>query len=228
MGTFIDLTGRKFGKLTVLRQDGYKEVGKRNIRKPYWLCQCECGNVKRICGDNLRSGVSNSCGCEVRRATIERSTKHGFAKRGHERSRIYTIWANMIKRCENQSNDDYKNYGGRGITVCDEWHDFILFKEWAFKNGYADNLTIDRIDVNGNYEPDNCRWVCWDVQANNTRRTIKIKFGNVEYSLREWCEILNLNYHTVNSRRRKGIPTIEAMFTPVFHERKMQIEDMSK
>lgn len=222
MGNIIDLTGRRFGKLTVIGRGESRRIGKRMALKPYWICKCDCGNIKEICGDNLRSGISNSCGCEVRKSTIMRSTKHGFARRGRNRSRIYSIWHKMIERCDKPTNKEYRNYGGRGISVCDEWHDFETFKDWAYSNGYSNTLTIDRIDVNGNYEPSNCRWATWHMQANNTRRNVKVKIGDVTHTMREWCEILNLHYSTVNARRRRGIDALDAMFTPVFHSAKSE------
>lgn len=214
MGKFIDLTGQRFGMLTVIRQGESRPVGKRKVMKPYWVCQCDCGVIKEICGENLRSGASKSCGCQVRKATIERCTTHGYARRGKDRSRIYNIWSNMKKRCENTSCEDYHNYGGRGIEVCDEWHDFDNFYQWAYGNGYSDDLTIDRIDVNGNYCPSNCRWVTWKDQANNQRKTIKVTIDGITHSLKEWCEMLGVNYSTVQNRRRMGMDIYEALFTP--------------
>lgn len=215
MGKLIDLTGLRFGKLTVIGYVENRPVGKRTVMKPYWRCKCDCGNVKDICGDNLRSGASQSCGCETRRATIERSTKHGFAKRGKNRSRIYSIWASMIRRCTSSTEKAYKYYGERGITVCDEWKDFESFKNWAFANGYDKKLTIDRIDVNGDYEPSNCRWVGMDIQANNTRANVMITLGEITHSMSEWCRILNLNYYAVRARRNLGWSDYDALFTPL-------------
>lgn len=220
MGKLIDLTGQKFGKLTVIGIGERRPVGRRGVMKQYWVCQCECGANKEICGDNLRSGVSQSCGCATREATIERSTKHGFAKRGHKRSRIYSIWASMLGRCERSTDDAYCYYGGRGITVCDEWHDFLTFKDWAMSNGYDKNLTIDRIDVNGNYEPTNCRWVPQCVQNNNTRQNTMITLGRVTHSLADWCRAFNLNYSAVRARRSLGWNDYDALFTPLLFEKK--------
>lgn len=215
MGQVIDLTGKRFGMLTVLRQGESRPVGKHNRLKLYWVCRCDCGTIKEIVGDNLRSGATNSCGCQVTKATIERSTKHGYSRRGENRSRIYKIWSKMKARCEHENDPAYKDYGGRGIKLCDGWHDFLTFKDWSYNHGYTDDLTIDRIDVNGNYEPDNCRWVGWDIQHNNTRNTIKVTLGDITHSLSEWCRELNLRYSTVQSRIHRGIDVYEAMFTPV-------------
>lgn len=220
MGKLIDLTGQRFGKLVVTEIGEKHPIGKNGTMKQYWICQCDCGKTKEICGDNLRSGVSKSCGCETRKATIERSTKHGFAKRGKNRSRIYSIWASMIRRCTNPKEMSYKDYGGRGIAVCDEWTDFQTFKDWAFANGYDDKLTIDRINVNGNYEPSNCRWVDMNVQANNTRANVMITLGRITHSMSDWCKILNLNYYVVRARRNLGWSDYDALFTPLLFTRK--------
>lgn len=217
MSKVIDLTGMRFGKLTVISRSENRFIGKRKASKPYWLCQCDCGNTKEICGDNLRSGSSNSCGCETSRSTIERSEKHGFARRGKNRSRLYSIWAKMISRCECKNDKAYCFYGERGISVCEEWHEFVVFKDWAYANGYLDNLTIDRIDFNGDYEPSNCRWITQSEQTRNTRRNTFVTLGDVTHCLKEWCDELNLNYTTVQARRKKGMDIYDAMFTPVIH-----------
>jgi len=146
-----DLTGQRFGRLVVLRDSG-KRSPSNNI---YWLCQCDCGKTKATLGQRLRSGKTSSCGCYLRECRI----KHGDTKRG-KIERIYTIWTNMKGRCYRVNKPDYKYYGGRGITVCEEWrNDYAVFRFWAMLNGYQDNLTIDRIDSAGNYEPHNCQWI---------------------------------------------------------------------
>lgn len=118
-----------------------------------------------------------------------------------DNARLYNIWRNMKQRCYNKNHAKYKNYGGRGIQVCDEWRtDFMLFYNWAINNGYKDNLTIDRIDVNGNYEPDNCRWATPKQQSRNTTKNRYYTINNETHCLSEWCEILNLNYKTIYAR----------------------------
>lgn len=162
----IDLTNSKFGRLTVI-----KLLPERKHNKKVYKCLCECGNYTNVIGCDLTSGKTKSCGCYKKDETIKRNITHGMTH-----TRLYTTWQNMKKRCYNKNNHKYKDYGGRGISICDTWlHNLQAFYDWAMSNGYQDNLTIDRIDVNGNYEPNNCRWATPKQQANNRRNNI-IKF----------------------------------------------------
>lgn len=187
MGKVKDITGQKFGRLTVikfLRIENHKAI---------WLCKCECGNLKEIATGALTSGNTKSCGCLNHEPTI--------IKHGKYDTRLYRILHDMKRRCYNKDSKAYNNYGNRGVAVCDEWlQDFQAFYDWSMANGYDDTLTIDRIDVNGNYEPSNCRWATRKQQNRNTRRNRNYTINGETHCLKEWCEILNLNYNTVRKR----------------------------
>ena len=129
-------------------------------------------------------------------------------------SRLHRIWNNMKQRCSNPNNDGYKYYGMRGVTVCKEWQEFKPFYIWAMNNGYEDNLTIDRIDVNGNYEPSNCRWANKYTQANNTRQNRYIMFKNTTHTLKEWSVLLNIPYGCLQQRLIRGWSIEKALTTP--------------
>lgn len=170
MGKPIDITGQKFGKLTVL---GVHHLGKRNTR--YWLCKCECGKETVQISVNLKSGRTKSCGCQRYIELSERNKKHGMSG-----TRIYRIWRGMISRCKYKTATGYENYGARGISVCKEWEDFERFYLWALENGYSDELTIERKNVDGNYEPGNCEWITWEMQASNKRKRTSIPNRDVK------------------------------------------------
>ena len=186
----IDITGQRFGRLTVLRQVESKNGATR------WLCKCDCGNEKIIYKSSLKSRETVSCGCWQR----DKMVKHNQTK-----TRLFKIWSDMKNRCYNENNRGFKHYGARGISVCKEWcDDFLNFKKWADENGYSDNLTIDRINVNGNYCPENCRWITKYEQRLNKRNTLWI---NGE-SLTLYCKRNNLPYKTIWARIKRG-KTIE-------------------
>lgn len=150
MGNVKDLTGMRFGKLLVIARGPNDSNGKAT-----WKCRCDCGMEKHICSWALVGGLTKSCGC----------LRHGL-----RHTRLYTIWSHMQQRCENPKHNRYYLYGERGISICDEWrNDFITFYNWAIAHRYNDSLTIDRINPDGNYEPDNCRWVTVSEQNRNRR-----------------------------------------------------------
>ena len=181
MGKIIDLTGQTFGRLTVIR---YAGIAKN--RKALWECECSCGNRIVVQGTNLRNGNTSSCGCLHK----ERFNGH---KHGLKHTRLYSIWCAMKARCSNPHTKSYRNYGGRGIAVCEEWNnDFMCFYNWAMSNGYEENLSIDRINVNGNYEPSNCRWTDTETQANNTRTNRKISYKEKTLTVAQWEKLTGL------------------------------------
>lgn len=192
-----DLTGQRFGRLTVIGVDD------RGTQKTYFYCQCDCGNVKSIRSDSLLNGAIRSCGClkkEQDRVNLEANHSHKMSK-----TRLYEIWQGMKGRCYNIHNARYASYGGKGITVCDEWKDdFSIFYKWAIDNGYSEELTIDRIDNCGGYSPANCRWATQKEQALNRDTNIKITIGNATKTLAEWCEIFGVEYKTVSARLKRG------------------------
>lgn len=189
MGKFIDLTGQQFGRLTVLSRAENK--GKTTM----WNCTCICGKNLQVGSANLIRGIAKSCGCYRLDRHREVCKKHNG--RG---TRLYRIWKNMRTRCYYTNFAQYKDYGGRGIIICKEWDDFKVFQEWAIKTGYNDTLTIDRIDVNGNYCPDNCRWSTMKAQ-NRNKRNNHLVAGK---TLAEWAEIKDIKYQTMVSRANKS------------------------
>ena len=193
-----DLTGLKFGKLTVLKLEKTKQKFKENGLKAgklyYWLCKCECGKLSIVEHYKLIN-KTRSCGCLKIESLIKRSTKHGC-----KHKKIYPVWQGIKDRCFNKNNKRYNCYGGRGISVCDEWLDFQTFYNWAQANGYKEGLTIDRIDVNRNYEPSNCRWVTTEIQNKNTRQNHKVTYNGVTKCVCEWAEDIGINEATLRYR----------------------------
>lgn len=209
MGKFKDLTGQKFGRLTVIER-----AGNDKRCNATWKCVCSCSQkTERIVpGVDLISGHTRSCGCLNSELITLRNLKHG--KRG---TRLYTIWASMKKRCYNPKDVSYKNYGGRGITVCDEWkNDFKAFYNWAIDNGYKDNLSIDRIYNEKSYFPSNCRFATRKEQNNNQRSNHLITYKGRTQNLKQWADELELNYDTLRHRINTYNWSIEkALNTPV-------------
>ena len=189
MSNKLELTGQKFGRLTVI-----SEAQQRKGKYPEWRCICDCGNECIVVGHCLTSGNTKSCGC-LRFDNLRKKVK----KHDGKGTRLYRIWKNMRSRCRNKNTPQYKDYGGRGISICSEWDNFLVFKSWARANGYDDSLTIDRINNDGNYCPENCRWVTHKEQ-NNHRRSNRIINGK---TLAEWARISGINYNTLLSRLKK-------------------------
>lgn len=206
MARMKDLTGQKFGRLTVIEQSGKNKHGNY-----MWRCLCECGNIKTIVGGELTRGNTKSCGCLLKETMSKTRTTHGKRK-----TRLYSIWADMKTRCYNPKDKSFERYGKKGVTVCDEWlHDFQAFYDWSMLNGYADNLTIDRINNDKGYSPDNCRWTTVKVQANNTRRNHYITYKGETLTLKQWSEKTGINYRKLIARvNQMGWDFERAITTP--------------
>lgn len=187
MPKFMDLTGKRFGRLTVIERAETKNG------KTRWKCLCDCGKYTYTITNRLVQGKSLSCGCRAYEAPrITHGMKH---------TRLYEIWLGMKKRCDNKNSKSYERYGERGIKLCPEWeNDFKAFAEWAFASGYSDDLTIDRIDNEKGYFPENCRWATWDEQAKNKRNSIFITHNGETKVLPDWCRELNFPYKTALQR----------------------------
>lgn len=160
MSEKIDATGQRFGRLVVVKAAGRNKQG-----SALWLCRCDCGGLTTVRGSDLRNGSVKSCGCAKVEACRARITRHGGGG-----TRLYDIWKGMRARCNNPNHKAYPQYGGRGIKICREWDDFASFREWALANGYREDLTIDRINNDEGYEPNNCRWASYVEQRHNQRR----------------------------------------------------------
>ena len=189
----MEYKGKRFGKWTVIGEtEGYSN----------WYCECDCGTRRYVPRYTLLKGTSKSCGCS--RYTGSHSIGERTRKHGDFGTKLYGVWAAMKRRCYNPNTKFYHDYGGRGITVCDEWQEYIPFKEWALANGYEEGLTIDRIDVNGNYCPENCRWVTQREQCNNTRKTRFVEYNGKKYTMRDIADITGLKIRTIQGRYERG------------------------
>lgn len=191
MAKFIDITGERFGNLIAIERLPNLKGGVTVYR-----CLCDCGNETIVRANNLKSGAVRSCGCLLH---TSKNATHRMSN-----TRIYHIWASMRSRCSNKNLPFYKNYGGRGISVCDEWNNsFETFYSWAINNGYRDGSSIERIDNDGNYCPENCKWIDLGKQANNRRMNKRIEYKGETHNLSEWCKILGVSYSLVHNRMNK-------------------------
>lgn len=198
------MIGEKFGQLTILSFEYQRRTPNGTLRK-YVKCQCDCGNTCIVGIHSLRSGKTKSCGCL-------RHEKYAL-KHGKRYTRLYKTWLGIKQRCNNSNNPRYKDYGERGIKVCDEWlNDFMMFYNWSMSNGYNDTLTIDRIDVNGNYEPSNCRGATTKQQADNRRDNVYLTYNGKTQTMMEWSDELNISYNTIKQRHRKKWSDKECLF----------------
>lgn len=206
MSKFIDLTGMKFHRLTVIER---AENDKRG--RACWLCRCECGNLCVVCGKNLLNGNTKSCGCYQREKVKQLHTTHGMCG-----TSIYTTWQRMINRCENSKAKDFDRYGGRGIKVCERWHIFQNFYDDVSilphfgEKGY----TLDRIDNDGDYCPENVRWADINTQNRNTRQNINVEYNGIEMCLTDAAAASGIEYQTLRQRYWRG-DRGERLFCPV-------------
>lgn len=189
-----NLIGTTFGRLTVI---DHAESDSRGHSR--WVCECVCGNRVVIQGTNLKRGLTTSCGCRRVEVATEHVQTHGMFG-----TPIYSTWAHMLQRCENPHNKLYHRYGGRGITVCDEWRDFENFHQWAVENGYDPDLTIDRIDNDSGYYPENCRWADRTTQSNNTSQNRRIPYCGMTKTIAEWARLFEMDYGTLYRRIKKN------------------------
>lgn len=205
MGKRIDLTGKRVGKLTVI------DYAYTKNSKAYWNCICDCGNKCIVTARNLITAMAKSCGCNKRESMRTVALKHGGSG-----TRLYSIWCNMKDRCNNPNNNHYHRYGGRGITICPEWvSDFSSFESWALAHGYNDELSIDRINNDAGYRPENCRWVTNKVQQNNKSTNHLITYRGKTMNVIEWAEETEIPADTLYDRLGYGWTLDEVFNKPI-------------
>lgn len=185
-----DITGMKYGRLTVLKKDH-----KDSRNEWFWLCKCDCGNIITVSGNKLRSGNTSSCGCYQQECRGKQRISHGMTE-----SKLYTIHRNMLSRCLNPKNNMYYRYGGRGITVCDNWLRFEGFRDWAIASGYEEGLSIERVDIDAGYCPENCRWISKREQYLNRSDSHRITAFGKTQTIAEWAEETGIKYDTIERR----------------------------
>lgn len=198
MGKIKDLTGMKFGRLSVAGFEGSSHG------TTFWLCKCDCGNTVTVKGSSLRIGGTRSCGCLFKEIHARRLSKHG-----ESHTRLHNVWSGMLQRCNDSKSGEYHRYGGRGIKVCEEWLSYVNFRDWALANGYDKDApprecTLDRIDNDGNYEPNNCRWVSMREQSLNKSGLHLVTYRGVTMTLTQWSEKTGIKRHTLLYRLKAG------------------------
>lgn len=203
MSRGLNLTGQRFGRLVAIGP-----CGRSKDRHIMWLCRCDCGNEIVVTSKNLKQCTTKSCGCfNIERVRESRQTH------GKSHIRLYRIWSAIKQRCLNPNREAYPNYAARGITVCNEWLHFEPFYEWSTANGYRDDLTIDRINNDKGYCPENCRWVSMKAQANNRRSNRRITYNSETHTLAEWSEITGISKTTIRDRLKSGWTVERALTT---------------
>lgn len=201
--------GKRFGKLEVL-EISRRERTKSGSLKIYFDCVCACGNKVEVVYQQLKEGKTISCGCYRKQKVIENNTTHNQSN-----TRLYKIYMGMKKRCYNKKCEAYSYYGGKGIKICDEWSSYETFMQWALSNGYSDDLSIDRIDSNGDYEPNNCRWVSIKEQANNKSNNTVLEFNGRQMTIAQWSEVTGIEKTVISRRIHLGWDIQRALTEPV-------------
>lgn len=197
MPSFRDLTGHQYGRLKVIR------FHEKRDKRSYYLCKCECGTERVVRSDGLTTGHTQSCGCLCKEIN---KNNPNHVVHGKSRTRLYGVWSGMKERCNRESSPAYVNYGGRGIKLCEDWeNNFSSFYDWANKNGYEEDLTIERVDNNKGYSPENCTWITKGEQNKNKRSKRLITIGKETKSLAEWCECTGLHRSTIHRRYKRGL-----------------------
>ena len=207
MSRAIDLTGKCFGRLVVIRQAGHKR------KELAWECLCDCGEKCVSCGYDLRSGKKTDCGNHRKEKLSASNKKHGLYG-----SKIHSTYYNMKNRCYNPKYYLFEHYGGKGITVCEEWlgeHGLENFYQWSIENGYQENLSIDRIDNSNGYSPENCRWVTMKTQQNNRTNNRLITINGQTKTMKQWADYYGASYSAIQSKIYKGVPDVQAVLEVV-------------
>lgn len=213
MPKFIDLTGERYGRLTVLRRSS-KNCTPNGTPRVYWECLCNCGNMATVSSNGLRCGRTKSCGCLYTERIQSANITHGGRK-----TRLYNIWSNMKQRCINPKGTMFEYYGGRGIAVCPDWlNSFSSFQNWALSSGYTDELTLDRLDNDGDYCPENCHWIPMFEQAKNRRNIHNLTFNGKTMSVTEWGDVTGFGYHVIKDRLRHGWSVERTLTEPIAHK----------
>ena len=191
----IDLTGNRYGRLTVLQEDGKTNHG--DLR---WLCKCDCGNIKTITGSKLKRGWTKSCGCIQKEWASRNMSTHKMSN-----TTLYNVWLRIKSRCYYPKNNRYHRYGGRGIKMCPEWLDFTNFYNWSMNNGYKEGLTIERIDIDKDYEPSNCCWIPLEEQARNKSNTVWRTYQSRRMCMAQFSRETGISINVIRNRLKKGL-----------------------
>lgn len=212
---FLDLIGQRFSRLTVVefhhKEQRFNSKGIKDGFKYYYKCVCDCGNECIVDRNSLRFHRTCSCGCLRSDLSVERKATHNKSK-----TKLYRVWNAIKNRCYNPNQKSYKDYGAKGIVICDDWsHDFQSFFDWAMQSGYKEGLTIERSDVNGNYEPSNCRWIPFVEQARNKTNNVLITYRGETRCLSEWARIVGIYRKTLKNRLDSGWSVEKAFNQPV-------------